>query len=72
MRPEWYSDQFVKAAKPAGAPAVVLHGARHSAAPLLADLGVPDVAAAAWLGHTEVKVTQAYQHDQRPCPLVHR
>lgn len=61
-RPEWYSDQFVKAAKAAGVPPVVLHGARHSAASLLADLGVPDVAAAAWLGHTEVKVAQAYQH----------
>lgn len=41
---------------------IVLHGARNSAASLLADLGIPDVAAAAWLGHTEVKVTQGYQH----------
>jgi hypothetical protein len=23
---------------------------------------VPDIAAAAWLGHTQVKVTQGYQH----------
>jgi hypothetical protein len=27
---------------------VSLHGSRHCAASLLADLGVPDVAAAAW------------------------
>jgi hypothetical protein len=32
----------------------------NSAAPPLADLGVPDVAAAAWLGHTEIDVTQGY------------
>lgn len=61
-RPEWYSDQFVKLGKAAGVPRVVLHGARHAAASLLADLGVPDVAAAAWLGHTQVQVTQGYQH----------
>jgi integrase len=41
---------------------VPLHGGRHCAASLLADLGVPDVAAAAWLGHTHVEVTQGYQH----------
>lgn len=34
----------------------------HSAAALLADLGVPDIAAAAGLGHTQVQVTQGYQH----------
>jgi integrase len=60
-RPEWYSDLFVRLGKDAGVPRVVLHGARHAAASLLADLGVPDVAAAAWLGHTPVHVTQGYQ-----------
>jgi integrase len=61
-RPEWYSDLFVRLGEDAGVPRVVLHGARHSAASLLADLGVPDVAAAAWLGHTQLQVTQGYQH----------
>src|SRR5262249_2341017 len=32
------------------------------AASLLADLGVPDVAIAAWLGHTTVIVTGGYTH----------
>ena len=63
-RPEWYSDQFARLAAAAGVPAVVLHGARHSAASLLADMGVPDIVAAAWLGHTQIQVTQGYQHVQ--------
>jgi integrase len=61
-RPEYYSESFVKATKAAGVPRLVLHGARHSAASLLADLGIPDVAAAAWLGHTQIVVTRGYQH----------
>jgi integrase len=64
VRPQWYSDLFDRLAKRAGLPRVVLHGARHTAASLLADLGVPDVAAAAWLGHTKVDVTRGYQHVQ--------
>jgi integrase len=61
-RPETYSDRFTAAAARAGVPRVPLHGARHAAASLLADLGVPDVAVAAWLGHTQVTVTHGYQH----------
>ncbi len=61
-RPEWYSDRFVALGRALGLTRVPLHGGRHCAASLLADLGVPDVAAAAWLGHTEVQVTQGYQH----------
>jgi integrase len=61
-RPEWYSHLFVSLGKTAGVSQVVLHGARQSAASLLADLGVPDIVAAAWLGHTQVQVTQGYQH----------
>jgi integrase len=61
-RPEWYYNQFVRATKAAGDPNVGLHGARNSAASVLADLGVPDVAQAAWLGHMQIKVTQGYQH----------
>lgn len=61
-RPEWYSDRFVALGKAIGLPRVPLHGSRHCAASLLANLGVPDVAIAAWLGHTEVKVTRGYTH----------
>lgn len=60
--PQRYSKQFVALGKAIGLSRVPLHGSRHCAASLLADLGVPDVAAAAWLGHTEVKVTKGYQH----------
>ncbi len=61
-RPEWYSDRFVMLGQAIRLTRVPLHGGRHCAASLLADLGVPDVAAAAWLGHTQVQVTQGYQH----------
>jgi integrase len=61
-RPEWYSDRFVKLGQDIELTRVPLHGSRHCAASLLADLGVPDVAAAAWLGHTQVTVTHGYQH----------
>lgn len=60
--PESYSDMFEVRARRAGLPAVPLHGTRHCAASLLADAGVPDVAVAAWLGHTQVTVTHGYQH----------
>jgi integrase len=43
-------------------PRVPLHGGRHCAASMLADMGYPDVVVAAWLGHTEVQVTHGYQH----------
>jgi integrase len=61
-RPEWYSDRFVALGKAIGLTRVPLHGSRHCAASLLADLGVPDVAIAAWLGHTKVDVTRGYTH----------
>lgn len=34
---------------------------------LAGDLGVPDTAAAAWLGHTKVDVTRGYQHVMFEC-----
>lgn len=61
-RPEFYSDRFVKVGASLGMTRVPLHGSRHCAASLLADLGLPDVAVAAWLGHTKVTVTQGYTH----------
>ena len=42
----------------ADVPAVPLHGARGSAATLLADMGVPDWRIAAILGHAQVSITQ--------------
>lgn len=61
-RPEWYSDRFVALGEKLGMTRVPLHGSRHCAASLLADLGVPEVAIAAWLGHTKVDVTRGYTH----------
>jgi integrase len=61
-RPEWYSDRFVALGEKIGMTRVPLHGSRHCAASLLADLGVPEVAIAAWLGHTKVEVTRGYTH----------
>jgi integrase len=61
-RPQWYSDRFVSLGKALGLTRVPLHGSRPCAASLLADLGVADVAIAAWLGHTKVEVTQGYTH----------
>jgi integrase len=61
-RPLFYADRFGELAAAAGLPRIPLHGGRHCAASLLADLGIPDVAVAAWLGHTQVTVTHNYQH----------
>jgi integrase len=61
-RPEWYSDRFVTLGRAIGLTRVPLHGSRHCAASLLADLGVPEVAIAAWLGRTKVDVTRGYTH----------
>lgn len=61
-RPEWYSDRFVTLGKALGMTRVPLHGSRHCAASLLANLGVPEVAIAAWLGHTKIDVTRGYTH----------
>lgn len=44
----------------AGVPAVPLHGARGSAATLLADMGVPDWRIAAILGQSQVAVTRKH------------
>jgi integrase len=61
-RPPWYSDRFVVVGKAIGLTRVPLHGSRHCAASLLADLGIPEVAITAWLGHTKVEVTRRYTH----------
>src|SRR3954449_4183400 len=57
-KPERWSDRHEQMARATEVPKVTLHGSQHAAASLLADLGMPDVAGAAWLGHTEVQVTK--------------
>jgi integrase len=61
-RPQRYSDRFVSLGRTLGLVRVPLHGSRHCAASLLADFGMPDVAIAAWLGHTKVEMTRGYTH----------
>lgn len=60
--PETYSDAFLALSADAKLPRIPLHGARHAAASLMADLGVPIVVAAAWLGQSQTSVTAGYQH----------
>jgi integrase len=38
-----------------------LHAARHTAASLMAHLAIPMVVAAAWLGQSQLSITQHYQ-----------
>lgn len=61
-RPERYSDRFVQLGKAIGLTRVPLHGSRHCAASLLANLGVPQTAIASWLGHTKIEITAGYTH----------
>ena len=46
----WYSDEFGRLVAKAGVATGTLHAARHTAASLMAQLGIPMVVAAAWLG----------------------
>lgn len=46
----------------AGLPSVPLHAARHTTATLLLELGVDTKVGSQILGHSDVLVTQAYQH----------
>ncbi|MFY1656896.1 tyrosine-type recombinase/integrase [Micromonospora sp. WMMD1274] len=61
-RPQTWSERWDSAVKAAGLPRIPLHGARHCAASLLGDMGLPLVAVAAWLGQSQVSVTQGYTH----------
>lgn len=61
-RPQRYSDRFEALVKTAAVRRVPLHGARHAAASLMADLGYPDVVIAAWLGHAQITITHGYTH----------
>jgi integrase len=57
----WYSDEFGRLVDRAGVAAGSLHAARHTAASLMAHLGIPMVVAAAWLGQSQLSITQHYQ-----------
>lgn len=61
VRVEWYSDQFVRLVELAGVRRAILHEGRHTAASLMAHLGVKMVVAAAWLGQSQLSVTAHYQ-----------
>ncbi len=63
LRPEWYSDEFHRIATAARLPRIRLHDARHSAASLMASLGVPPAVAAECLGHDPVVYLRTYVHN---------
>jgi integrase len=63
MHPEWYSDEFERVRKRAGAPRIVLHGARHTAISLMEKAQVPISIISKWAGHYDVKFTYSrYVH----------
>lgn len=61
-RPQTWSERWESAVKAAGLPQIPLHGARHAAASLLGDMGLPLAAVAAWLGQSQISVTAGYTH----------
>lgn len=61
LRPEWYSDEWLRVGKAAGLPRITLHGARHWTASRLGE-SVPYGVAQAWLGHAKSGVTMGYTH----------
>jgi integrase len=64
LNPERYSDWWLTHGKAAQLPRLTLHGARHCAASLMAEMDVPDVVRAAWLGHASITITAGYTHAQ--------
>jgi integrase len=64
-RPEWFSDEFRRAAKGAGLPVIRLHDARHTCGTLMHLRGVPTAVISKWLGHATASFTMAtYVHSQ--------
>lgn len=61
-RPQTWSERWDSAVKAAGLPKIPLHGARHCAASLLGDMGLPLSAVAAWLGQSQISITAGYTH----------
>jgi integrase len=57
----WYSDEFGRLVDRAEVAAGSPHAARHTATSLMAHLGTPVVVAAAWLGQSQLSITQHYQ-----------
>ncbi len=63
VRPEYFSDHFVRQGRKAGLRKIRLHDARHTAATLALQAGIPTEVVSRWLGHSSVSITQdVYQH----------
>jgi integrase len=61
--PEYLSTTWDRLVKTSGQPRISLHGARHTAATLSLQAGVPTEVVSRWLGHASVAITQSvYQH----------
>lgn len=64
LRPERLSDEWKVLCTIAKVRPLVLHSARHTSVTLMRDRGVDDHIVAAWHGHDEVVMRQAYSHAQ--------
>jgi integrase len=62
LRPESYSDQFVRLSQKAGLPRIRLHDARHTSVTLKRSQGWPDHLVALWHGHDESVMRGTYTH----------
>ncbi len=63
IRPEWYSDEWVRLCHSAGIRRrVKLHEARHYSVVTMRAAGLPDRLVAAWHGHDEVVMRRTYDH----------
>jgi integrase len=63
VRPEWYSDEWVRLCHKAGIERrVKLHEARHYSVVTMRTAGLPDRLVAAWHGHDEVTMRRTYDH----------
>ena len=57
-----FYQRYNRKIKNAGLPHTRFHDLRHFAATSFLDAGVPDIYAAAYLGHSDTNMTRKYQH----------
>ena len=62
LRPERYSDEWVRMLVRLGLEPITLHGARHGSVTRLLNAGVPVHQVQAWHGHANASQTLAYAH----------
>lgn len=63
VRPKWYSEEFDRIRKRAGAPRITLHDSRHTTLSLMEKAGVPISIVSKWAGHYDAAFTYAkYVH----------